>query len=95
MIPLFALFAILLTPTATPSPPPLTADELVSRRALRQARLLIEMRMMQLRDERLECIRQALLNRLPAELRPGPPSPSGSSLGRRIDTNCDFFSLPE
>jgi len=95
MIRLFALLSMLLAPTPTPSPAPLTADQLLSRHALRQARLLIQMRMLQLQDERLECIRQALLNRLPEALRPGPPSPSGGSLGRRIDTNCDFFSLPE
>jgi hypothetical protein len=43
---------------------------MLSRRALRHARLLIEMRMLELRDERLECIRRAILRRLPPELRP-------------------------
>ena len=63
-------------PAASPSPPALSPDELYSRRALRRARLLIQMRMMQLRDERLECIREALLERLPDSLRPEIPSPS-------------------
>jgi hypothetical protein len=34
------------------------------------------MQMMQLRDERLECIRQALLRQLPDALWPEEPSPS-------------------
>jgi hypothetical protein len=57
-----------------PSPRPSAAttlpDELFSRRAIRRARLLIQMRMLQLRDERLECVREAILRRLPPELRP-------------------------
>lgn len=54
-------------PSAAPS---LRPDALLSRRALRHARLLIEMRMLELRDERLECVRRAILRRLPPELRP-------------------------
>ena len=66
---------------ATPSPRPSAAstlpDELFSRRAVRHARLLIQMRMLQLRDERLECVREAILRRLPPELRPtGSPAPA-------------------
>jgi hypothetical protein len=75
----FALVAILLAgaPTSTAGPPSASsADELWSRRALRRARLLIQMQMMQLRDERLECIRQALLRQLPDALWPEEPSPS-------------------
>jgi hypothetical protein len=34
------------------------------------------MRMQQLRDERLECVRQALLRRLPDALWPEVPTPS-------------------
>ena len=60
--------------TAEPSPPPLAPDALFSRRALRRAKLLIEMRMFQLRDERLECVRAALLRQLPAALRPQEPT---------------------
>jgi hypothetical protein len=63
-------------PAASPSPAALSPDELFSRRALRRARLLIEMRLLQLRDERLECVRQALLRRLPQALWPEEPAPS-------------------
>jgi hypothetical protein len=86
---LFALLSVLLAAapasvhTAAPgraaasaSPAALTPDELFSRRALRRARLLIQMRLMQLRDERLECVREALLRQLPEALRPETPSPS-------------------
>lgn len=53
------------SPSAAPNP-----GALLSRRALRHARLLIQMRLLELRDERLECIRQTILRRLPPELRP-------------------------
>jgi hypothetical protein len=89
MMPIVALISILLATTAantpspaparalaSPSPAPLSPDELFSRRALRRARLLIQMRVMQLRDERLECVRQALLRQLPAALWPEEPSPT-------------------
>lgn len=88
MLPLVGLFSILLasTPTGAPSQPPsrptpapsaaISPDQLFSRRALRQARLLIQMRMLQLRDERLECVRQALLRQLPDALWPEEPTPS-------------------
>jgi hypothetical protein len=84
---LFLLVSLLLAasqPHASPSPTPypaaspsaLSPDELFSRRALRQARLLIQMRLMQLRDERLECIRAALRRELPDALWPEEPSPT-------------------
>jgi hypothetical protein len=83
---LVALLSILLAlapatphPTASPAPPAISPDELFSRRALRQARLLIEMRVLELRDERLECVREALERRLPDALwtqQPSPPRPS-------------------
>jgi hypothetical protein len=57
-------------PSPRPSAAATTPDELFSRRAMRHARLLIQMRMLQLRDERLECVRAAILRRLPPELRP-------------------------
>ncbi len=63
-------------PTASPSPTTMSPDELFSRRALRQARLLIQMRMLQLRDERLECVRAALRRRLPDALWPEEPTPA-------------------
>jgi hypothetical protein len=42
---------------------------------MRQARLLIQMRLFQLREERLECVREALRRRLPDALWPEEPSP--------------------
>lgn len=53
---------------------PLSPEQLFSRRALRRARLLIQMRMLQLRDERLECVREAILRRLAPDLRPDTPT---------------------
>src|SRR5271165_6903838 len=88
-MPTFVLIWLLLAPTpgtapspgpihatASPSPETRSPDELFSHRALRRARLLIQMRMMQLRDEQLECVREALLRRLPAALWPEEPSPT-------------------
>lgn len=83
MIALFTLASLLAagsavhaTASPSPSPVPLTAGELFSRRALRQARLILQMRMLQLHDERLECVRAALLRRLPDALWPEQPAPS-------------------
>jgi hypothetical protein len=95
---ILALISVLLAaaPANAPSPPPsrpaptaspaLSPDALFSRRALRRARLLIQMRMFQLRDERLECVREALLRRLPDALRPegapptrGTPNPAAAA----------------
>ncbi len=79
----FALLSILLAarPAASPSPSaapaasmPLSPDALYSRRALRRAKLLIQMRMLQFREERLECVRAALLRQLPPALRPQEPT---------------------
>ena len=86
-MPIVALLSMLLVaspagaPAAASAPAPsaspaLSPDALFSRRALRRAKLLIQMRMMQLRDEQLECIRAALLRRLPDALWPEVPSPS-------------------
>jgi hypothetical protein len=99
---LLALISILLASnaTATPSPAPrhqasplpapLSPDALYSRRALRRARILIQMRVMQLRDERLECIREALLRQLPAALWPEVPSPArGASTAAAAAEKCD------
>ena len=100
---ILSLFLLLLAPnaatvaspaptraTASPSPAPLTPDELFSRRAMRRARLLIQMRMMQLRDERLECVREALLRRLPSALWPEEPSPSrGISSAASAEAKCE------
>lgn len=54
-------------PRATHAP---HASILLSPRALRRARLLIQLRMLELREERLECLRAAILRRLPPDLRP-------------------------
>ncbi|HVR48007.1 MAG TPA: hypothetical protein VMT95_15360 [Candidatus Binatia bacterium] len=85
MINAFALVSILLCarPVASPSPSaapiapaslPLSPDALYSRRALRRAKILIQMRMLQFREERLECVRAALLRQLPPALRPAEPT---------------------
>jgi len=92
MLKLFILIAVLLAAapvgsgsppasrsTASPSAAPLTPEELFSRRALRRARLLIQMRMLQLRDERLECVREALRRQLPDALWPEEPTPTRGS----------------
>jgi hypothetical protein len=88
MLKLVALAAIVLAgvPTHPPSPspsgsaaspaPPLTPEELFSPRALRRARLLIQMRLLQLREQQLECVREALLRRLPDALWQEVPEPS-------------------
>lgn len=54
-------------PAATHAP---RARALLSPRALRRARLLIQLRMLELREERLDCLRAAILRRLPPDLRP-------------------------
>jgi hypothetical protein len=85
MLNVFALVSILLAahPVASPSPSaaptaapslPLSPDTLYSRRALRRAKFLIQMRMLQFREERLECVRAALLRQLPPALRPQEPT---------------------
>jgi hypothetical protein len=65
-------------PQEHPSPKPQAAasapaapGDLFSKRALRRARLIIQMRMLELREERLECVRAAILRRLPPDLQPG------------------------
>lgn len=56
----------------TPSP-----DDLYSRRALRRVRFIIEMRLLELRKERLECVREAILRNLPPDLRPAERGTEG------------------
>jgi hypothetical protein len=103
---LFLLIALLASPTAAaspvgpshatarPSPAPLTPEELFSRRALRRARLLIQMRVMQFREERLECIREALRRRLPDSLWPEEPTPSrGTPDARTAVARCEDVRL--
>ena len=76
--------------TAAPrSPAAISPNELFSRRALRQARILIQMRVFQLRDERLDCIREALRRQLPDALWPEVPSPSrGSATAAAAAGHC-------
>jgi len=62
------------SPAPTAAALPLSPDALYSRRALRRAKLLIQMRMLQFREERLECVRAALLRQLPPALRPHEPT---------------------
>jgi hypothetical protein len=58
------------SPAPSASPHDTAPGALLSRRALRNARLLIQMRLLELRSERLECVRAAILRRLPADLVP-------------------------
>jgi hypothetical protein len=62
-------------PSPVPTSPP-APEALLSRRALRRARLLVQIRMLQFRNERLECIRLAILSWLPPDLRPEPLPPA-------------------
>ena len=90
---LLAFFGVAAAGVQSPAPPhpvvraivtpsPLPPEALYSRRALRRARLFITLRMMELRDERLDCVRNVILNRLPPDLRPEEPSsPSPSPSG--------------
>lgn len=79
---------------AQPSPAPVTPEELLSRKALRRARLLIQMRVMQFREERLECIRAALRRQLPDSLWPEEPSPSrGIPDARAAVERCEDLRL--
>jgi hypothetical protein len=81
-------------PAAAPAAP-LSPDSLYSRRALRRARLLIQMRLMELSDERLECVREALRRRLPDALWEEVPSPSrGSADAAAVAARCaDLIKL--
>ncbi len=64
---------------ATPSPA-VAPEALLSRSALRRARLLIQLRMLELREERLTCLRAVLLRRLPPDL--VAPQPETATGGR-------------
>jgi hypothetical protein len=46
------------------------SSDLYSRRALRRARILLQLRLLQLREERLERIRQIIERRIPSDLLP-------------------------
>ncbi|MBV8374270.1 MAG: hypothetical protein JO302_02065 [Candidatus Eremiobacteraeota bacterium] len=66
------------SPQPSVSPSPLPYNSLFSRRALRNARLIIQLRLLQLREERLDCVRAAILRNLPPDLgaQQGSPAPS-------------------
>jgi hypothetical protein len=74
----------------TPAPHRLSPDELYARRALRRVRLVIEMRLLQLREERLECVRLAILRNLPPDLRPRERGEGA----RRLDPETCEHILP-
>lgn len=80
ILPLVAAIAFSTAPRAprgrtSPSPAiqSQSLDQLLSKRALRRAKLLIQLRLYELHDERLECVRMAILRRLPWDLRPQDP----------------------
>jgi hypothetical protein len=66
------------TPSPAVSPDALPYNAIFSRRALRSARLLIQLRLLQLREERLECLRDAIVRSLPPDLvaEQGSPGPT-------------------
>lgn len=79
MRPFLLAVALALATPASPQPArrhpsaalgPATPETLFSHRALRQARLILQMRLLQLREERLECVRSAILHHLPPDVRP-------------------------
>jgi len=79
ILPLVAAIAFSTAPkpqqrsTPAPASRPERLDQLLSKRALRRAKLLIQLRLYELHDERLECVRMAILRRLPWDLRPQDP----------------------
>ncbi|HZZ00907.1 MAG TPA: hypothetical protein VFE36_15200 [Candidatus Baltobacteraceae bacterium] len=80
LLPLVAVIAFSTAPAkartqASPAAVPRTEqmDQLLSKRALRRAKFLIQLRLHELHDERLACVRAAILRRLPWDLRPQEP----------------------
>jgi hypothetical protein len=57
-------------PSCTAPPKRIIVDQLYSQRALRRARTLLQLRMLELRKAELDRVRQAILRRLPAGLLP-------------------------
>jgi hypothetical protein len=47
--------------------PPMPADVLYSRRALRRARIILQLKLLELRSERLERVRKALERNMPVD----------------------------
>jgi hypothetical protein len=52
---------------AHPSPPPMAADQIYSKQALRRAKMILELKLLELRRERLERVRKAILDHVPIE----------------------------
>lgn len=50
-----------------PSPPPVAADQIYSKQALRRAKIIVELKLLELRRERLERVRKAILNNVPID----------------------------
>lgn len=50
-----------------PTPSPVAADQIYSKRALRQAKIILELKLLELRRERLERVRKAILNHVPID----------------------------
>lgn len=77
LVAAIAFSALPAKPHAQASPTPALRgeqlDQLLSKRALRRAKLLIQLRLYELREERLLCVRSAILRRLPWDLRPQEP----------------------
>jgi hypothetical protein len=55
-------------PSAAASAPASAPGDIFSKRALRRAQLIVQMRMLELREERLEQVRAAIERRLPPDL---------------------------
>lgn len=98
-------------PATNPTPPPAVAPEaLFSRGAMRRARILLQLRLLQLREERLGCLRSILIRRLPPEalgaggepetgepampVKQSPP-PSATTLRSALGESEDCRWIPE
>jgi hypothetical protein len=101
-------FTVSAAPTpakGAPSPAPapsaaVQAQRLLSPRAIRRARLLIELRLLQLREDRLDCVRRIVLLRLPPDLRPtgsldGYVKHFGASRSIKGSEDCAWTSIPQ
>ncbi len=76
------------SPAPSAGPHDAAPSALLSRRALRNARLLIQMRLLELRAERLECVRAAILRRLPPELVPPGSDSDGAKQSTATPGTC-------
>lgn len=86
-------------PSPAPVPSAVQTERLLSPRAVRRARLLIELRLLQLREERLDCVREIVLRRLPPDLRPtgsaaGCVKHFGASRSIKGSEDCAWTPVP-